>query len=214
MNRGGNTPMFDFVINLIKELGMWGLFAGNAIEASSLPFPGALVTLTYGYLLDPSWTKLIILAFTSSLVYTVFSYIPYGIGYKIKDKIKEKTSSKKMAKGQKWFRKCGLWSIAITRPLGIGNYISYVAGISKVNKWKFGGLTFIGIFPITLTMLIVGKNGNLKYVQSLMSNIQTYLLIGGAILLIGFLSYKYFFKLKAKNTSCLNDESNIAKQSE
>ncbi|WP_374056711.1 DedA family protein [Rossellomorea sp. FM04394] len=214
MNRGGNTPMFDFVISLIKELGVWGLFAGNAIEASSLPFPGALVTLTYGYLLDPSWGKLIILAFTSSLVYTVFSYIPYGIGYKLKDKIKEKTNSKKMAKGQKWFRKCGLWSIAITRPLGIGNYISYVAGISKVNKWKFGALTFIGIFPITLTMLIVGKNGNFKYVQSLMSNIQTYLVIGGAILLIGFLTYKYFFNHKAKNTGCLDDEPSIVKQAE
>ncbi len=206
--------MFDFVISLIKELGVWGLFAGNAIEASSLPFPGALVTLTYGYLLDPSWGKLIILAFTSSLVYTVFSYIPYGIGYKLKDKIKEKTNSKKMAKGQKWFRKCGLWSIAITRPLGIGNYISYVAGISKVNKWKFGALTFIGIFPITLTMLIVGKNGNFKYVQSLMSNIQTYLVIGGAILLIGFLTYKYFFNHKAKNTGCLDDEPSIVKQAE
>ncbi|MBW3113750.1 VTT domain-containing protein [Bacillus sp. MCCB 382] len=205
--------MLEFVMNLIKELGMWGLFAGNAIEASSLPFPGALVTLTYGYVLDPSWIKLIILAIASSVVYTIFSYIPYGIGFKLKDKIKEKTSSKKIEKGQKWFRKCGLWSIAITRPLGIGNYISYVAGISKVNKWKFGGLTFIGIFPITLTMLIVGKNGNLKSVQSMMSHVQTYLLIGGAVVITGYLLYKYLYKRKAKS-NCLQDESSIAKQAE
>ncbi|MDX8344008.1 DedA family protein [Rossellomorea sp. YZS02] len=200
-------------MNLIKELGMWGLFAGNAIEASSLPFPGALVTLTYGYVLDPSWIKLIILAIASSVVYTIFSYIPYGIGFKLKDKIKEKTSSKKIEKGQKWFRKCGLWSIAITRPLGIGNYISYVAGISKVNKWKFGGLTFIGIFPITLTMLIVGKNGNLKSVQSMMSHVQTYLLLGGAVVITGYLLYKFLYKRKAKS-NCLQDESSIAKQAE
>ncbi|WP_244668197.1 DedA family protein [Bacillus sp. NTK074B] len=200
-------------MNLIKELGMWGLFAGNAIEASSLPFPGALVTLTYGYVLDPSWIKLIILSITSSIVYTVFSYIPYGIGFTLKDKIKEKTSSKKIEKGQKWFRKCGLWSIAITRPLGIGNYISYVAGISKVNKWKFGGLTFIGIFPITVTMLIVGKNGNLKSVQSMMSHVQTYLLIGGAVVITGYLLYKFLYKRKAKS-NCLQDESSIAKQAE
>ncbi len=205
--------MLEFVMNLIKELGMWGLFAGNAIEASSLPFPGALVTLTYGYVLDPSWIKLIILAIASSIVYTIFSYIPYGIGFKLKDKIKEKTRSKKIEKGQKWFRKCGLWSIAITRPLGIGNYISYVAGISKVNKWKFGGLTFIGIFPITLTMLIVGKNGNLKSVQSMMSHVQTYLLIGGAVVITGYLLYKYLYKRKAKS-NCLQDESSIAKQAE
>lgn len=205
--------MLEFVMNIIKELGMWGLFAGNAIEASSLPFPGALVTLTYGYALDPSWMQLFLLAITSSVIYTIFSYIPYGIGYKLKDKIKEKTSSKKIEKGQKWFRKCGLWSIAITRPLGIGNYISYVAGISKVNKWKFGGLTFIGIFPITVTMLIVGKNGNLKSVQSMMSQVQMYLLIGGALLLIGYLLYKFVYKPKAKS-NCLHDDSRVAKQAE
>ncbi|TMU88394.1 hypothetical protein FGG79_06010 [Bacillus sp. BHET2] len=205
--------MFEFVMNLIKELGMWGLFAGNAIEASSLPFPGALVTLTYGYALDPSWVKLVVLAITSSVIYTIFSYIPYGIGFKLKDKIKEKTSTKKIEKGQKWFRKCGLWSIAITRPLGIGNYISYVAGISKVNKWKFGSLTFIGIFPITLTMLIVGKNGNLKSVQSMMSEVQTYLLIGGAVLIIGYLLYNFIYKRKAK-PNCLREDTNIVKQAE
>ncbi|UII58077.1 VTT domain-containing protein (plasmid) [Cytobacillus spongiae] len=205
--------MFEFVISLIKDLGMWGLFAGNAIEASSLPFPGALVTLTYGYLLDPTWMELIVLATTSSLVYTVFSYIPYGIGHKLKDKIKEKTSSKKMEKGQKWFRKCGLWSIAITRPLGIGNYISYVAGISKVNKWKFGGLTFMGIFPITFTMLIVGKNGNLKNVQTLMNDIQTYVIVGVAVLAAGFFFVKFLIKPK-ENTGCLDKESTMAKQIE
>ncbi|WP_064093617.1 DedA family protein [Rossellomorea aquimaris] len=210
--------MFEVVIKLIKELGMWGLFAGNAIEASSLPFPGALVTLTYGYLLDPSWSKLIILAVSSSLIYTVFSYIPYGIGYKLKDKLKEKTSSKKIAKGQKWFRKCGLWSIAITRPLGIGNYVSYVAGISKVNMWKFGALTFIGIFPVTFAMLVVGKNGNLKSVQSLMSNIQTYLIVGLGVILVGYLVYKYVYKKKEEDVendgknSCLKDAGSLVKQ--
>ncbi|MFI8686153.1 DedA family protein [Rossellomorea sp. NPDC077527] len=199
-------------MNFIKELGMWGLFAGNAIEASSLPFPGALVTLTYGYVLDPSWMKVFMLAFASSIIYTIFSYIPYGIGYKLKDKIKEKTSSKKMEKGQKWFRKCGLWSIAITRPLGIGNYISYIAGISKVNKWKFGGLTFIGIFPITLTMLIVGMNGNLKSVQALMSDLQTYLLVGGTVLIGGYFLFKWY-KRKEKS-DCLNEDSSMIKQAE
>ncbi|XXM71229.1 DedA family protein [Lysinibacillus sphaericus] len=193
--------MLEFIINVIKELGMWGLFAGNAIEASSLPFPGVLVTLTYGYLLDPSWGKLISLAVFSSLIYTLFSYIPYGIGFKIKHTIKEKTNSKntrKVEKAQKWFRKYGLWSIALSRPLGIGNYISYVSGISKVNKMKFGVLTFIGIFPVTFIMLIVGKNGNLESVQALMSKVQNYIFIGGAVLLIIYIVYKFFYAARKK----------------
>jgi membrane protein DedA with SNARE-associated domain len=193
--------MLEFIINIIKEMGMWGLFAGNAIEASSLPFPGVLVTLTYGYLLDPSWGKLITLAVLSSVIYTVFSYIPYVIGFKIKHTIKDKANAKntrKVEKAQKWFRKYGVWSIALSRPLGIGNYISYASGISKVNKFKFGVLTFIGIFPVTFIMLIVGKNGHLESVQALMSNVQNYIFIGGAVLLILYIGYKFLYSTRKK----------------
>ncbi|OIU72107.1 DedA family protein [Rossellomorea aquimaris] len=208
--------MLEFIINVIKELGMWGLFAGNAIEASSLPFPGVLVTLTYGYLLDPPWGKLISLAVFSSVIYTLFSYIPYGIGFKIKHTIKEKTNSKntkKVEKAQKWFRKYGVWSIALSRPLGIGNYISYASGISKVNKIKFGVLTFIGIFPVTFIMLIVGKNGHLESVQALMSNIQNYIFIGGAVLLIIYIAYRFFYTARKKKDSTNNNVSpKVAKQ--
>jgi membrane protein DedA with SNARE-associated domain len=193
--------MLEFIINAIRELGMWGLFAGNAIEASSLPFPGILVTLTYGYLLEPSWGKLISLAAISSLIYTFFSYIPYIIGFKIKHTIKEKTSSKntkKVEKARRWFRKYGVWSIALSRPLGIGNYISYASGISKVNKIKFGTLTFIGIFPVTFIMLIVGKNGHLESVQSVISSVQNYIFFSGALLLIIFILYKFLYTTRIR----------------
>jgi membrane protein DedA with SNARE-associated domain len=210
--------MLEFIINVIKEVGMWGLFAGNAIEASSLPFPGVLVTLTYGYLLDPSWGKLTSLAVFSSVIYTAFSYIPYGIGFKIKHTIKEKTNrknTKKVEKAQKWFRKYGLWSIALSRPLGIGNYISYASGISKVNKIKFGALTFIGIFPVTFIMLIVGKNGHLESVQALMSNVQNYIFIGGAVLVIIYIAYKFFYTTRNKRNKDSQDKDvspEVAKQ--
>ncbi|MCA1053612.1 VTT domain-containing protein [Rossellomorea aquimaris] len=210
--------MLDFIINVIKELGMWGLFAGNALEASSLPFPGALITLTYGYLLEPTWGKLITLAIISSLIYTIFSYIPYMIGYKLKHAIKDKTSeksTKKVEKAQKWFRKYGVWSIALSRPLGIGNYVSYVSGISKVNKIKFGMLTLTGIFPVTFIMLIIGKNGHLKSVQAIMSSVQNYLFGGGAILLITFIAYKFLYSSrKANKASSENISPSFGKQGE
>ncbi|NQD67856.1 hypothetical protein HP456_18270, partial [Bacillus haikouensis] len=97
----------------------------------------------------------------------------------------------KLEKAQRWFRKYGIWSIALSRPLGIGNYISYASGLSKVNKIKFGSLTFIGIFPVTFIMLIFGKNGHLESVQSLISSVQNYIFIGGALLLIIFIGYKF-----------------------
>ena len=120
--------MLDFVINMLREFGIWGLLAGLAIEASSLPFPGSLITLAYGYLLKLSFIEIILIALLGSAVYTIFSFIPYWIGYKLEHKMKKKMTKKKKTfeKTQRWFKKCGHWSIDLARPFGIGNYISNV----------------------------------------------------------------------------------------
>lgn len=180
--------MFEFVIDLIKDYGVWGLLASLALEASSVPFPGGLVTLTFGYFLDPSLPKLFTYALLASVVYTLFSFIPYGIGHKLEDKLKEKTNTKKIEKAQRWFKKFGSWSIAFTRPIGLGNYVSYIAGVSRVNVWKFALLTFVGIFPWTMTMLWLGSTGNLKSMKGFMDEMQIY-----GVVALGLAALIYFF---------------------
>ncbi|WP_154991348.1 DedA family protein [Priestia megaterium] len=197
--------MLHFITVLLKQFGIWGLLSGLAIEASSLPFPGSLLTLTYGYLLNMHIVKLLLIALAGSAVYTAFSFIPYGIGYKLEDKVKKKLSKKKKAfeKSQKWFKKCGLWSIAIARPLGLGNYISYLSGLSKVKPMPFALLTFLGIFPLNIAMLWLGQIGNFKSIQSFISDAQTYILIAAVVAVCGFLIYKFYFK----KSSCSEQSS-------
>ncbi|WP_257348609.1 DedA family protein [Pseudalkalibacillus decolorationis] len=182
--------MVHFIIDILKDFGMWGLFTSMAIEASSLPFPGVLVSLLYGYLLDPSWIELITLSLSASFIYTVFSFIPYLIGYKLEDKLKEKLNRNKVEKAQKWFQKFGSWTIAVARPFGIGNYVSYAAGVSQVKVLTFGALTFIGIFPLTFVMLWLGRSGNVKSVHQFMSNSQTFLLIALVLGILGYVGLK------------------------
>ncbi|WLD94690.1 DedA family protein [Alkalihalobacillus sp. AL-G] len=189
--------MIDFMIDILKNFGMWGLFTSMAVEASSLPFPGAIVSLLYGYLLNPSWLDLISLAIFASVVYTIFSFIPYLIGYMLEDKLKEKLNRKNVEKSQKYFQKFGRWTIAVARPFGIGNYLSYVAGISKVNPPIFAALTFIGILPMTFLMLWLGRSGHVESVHKFMSQFQTlfWLIIGiSVIIYVGF-------KIKKKKPS-------------
>ncbi|WP_235728246.1 DedA family protein [Metabacillus indicus] len=190
--------MLDFVINMLREFGIWGLMAGLAIEASSLPFPGSLITLAYGYLLKLSFIEIILIALLGSAVYTIFSFIPYWIGYKLEHKMKKKLTKKKKTfeKTQRWFKKCGLWSIALARPFGIGNYISYVSGLSKVKWVPFAALTFLGVLPLNIAMLWLGQLGSLKTVTAFMSEMQMYVLItaGAAILL--FFVWRYVSKKK------------------
>lgn len=189
--------MLDLIMDILQQIGLWGLFLGLAIEASSLPFPGTLVALVYGYLLDPSIMELIWLSLAAALVYTAASFIPYGIGFKLEDKIKRKMNKKKFEKAQKWFAKFGQWSIAIGRPLGLGNYISYISGISKVKPLRFSVLTFIGIFPWIFVMFFLGQAGNLKAISGFLSNFQQYFFIGiGAVILI-YIIYRFTKKKRS-----------------
>ncbi|MGD6817227.1 DedA family protein [Metabacillus sp. 84] len=194
--------MLEFVINILKTFGIWGLLGGIAIEASSVPFPGALLTLAYGYVLDQPFSQMILIALLASLVYTVFTLIPYWIGAKLEHKVKEKFNRKRktIERTQRWFKKCGIWSIAISRPFGVGNYISYVSGLSKVKLLPFLLLTFIGVFPLNLAMLWLGSAGNLGSVQTFLSSMQTVILILAGLALAGYLIYRFFFKKKSCET--------------
>lgn len=193
--------MFEVIFHFLKEMGTMGLFIGTALEASSLPFPGALVILIYGFLLKPSVIGTIFMALAVSIVYTAFSYIPYGIGYKLESKIKRKFNEKKVEKTKRVFKKYGEWTIALSRPFGIGNYVSYAAGMSKIRPWKFGILTFIGILPLAFLMLFLGRLGEIKKVNSILETSQTFILVGLGIILCCYLGYKFLYKKRAAGRS-------------
>ncbi|MBD1371107.1 VTT domain-containing protein [Hazenella sp. IB182357] len=157
--------MLQFALDLLEKIGLWGLFTATAIEASSLPFPGAVFILIYGYLIPASPFKIMIIAVLNSFVYVSFSLIPYLIGYRLEGFTKRWLDSEKVEKAQEKFRKYGEWSIALSRPTGFGNYISYLSGISKVKLWHFILFSFIGVLPWNLLLLFIGSLGTLDTVQ-------------------------------------------------
>src|SRR5699024_3844897 len=117
-----------------------------------------------------------VIAAGMSLFYTSASLIPFYLAAKLGSKFPERLK-RKLAKGQNYFNRYGTWSIALSRPFGVGNYISYVAGLSKVNPLKFFLLTFLGIYPWSVVMLWLGDyfNGNIEAVIQLFQTKQVYL---------------------------------------
>lgn len=85
-------------IGLSGEMWRMGAFAATAIEASSLPFPGATFVLIYGYLMDVSTWQLVAISALNSLVYVVFSLIPYYIGKYLGNLTQKKFDEKKVKK--------------------------------------------------------------------------------------------------------------------
>jgi len=157
--------MLQVALDFLEKCGVWGLFAATAIEASSLPFPGALFVLIYGYIMDVTPFQLVMIGVANSMVHTLFGLVPYGIGTKLEKLSKKKLDSNKVEKAQIWFQKYGEWSIALSKPTGFGNYISYIAGMSKIGPWRYLLFSFIGNFPWNMLLLCVGYYGNLETVQ-------------------------------------------------
>ena len=146
----------ETIVTFLKQIGLIGLLVVMFLEGSSLPFPGVAVVLSYGYALRPSLSEVVIISIVMSIVYSIASFIPYALAYKSEETINKKFG-KKLAKAQDWFRRYGLWSVCLTRPFSVGNYISYVAGMSKVPRVKYFFYTFIGILPWSIVMLFVGN---------------------------------------------------------
>lgn len=159
--------------NIVAGIGIPGLLMAMAIEGASIPFPGILVILTLGYVLNITPAQIPVIAAEMSFVYCAASYIPYMIGFKLEGMIR-KRYEKEIGTAQKWFNKYGECSVALLRPFAAGNYISYIAGMSKVRLMKYTLLTFIGIYPWCLFTLMIGhmSNGNAGYgVQFMQSNL-------------------------------------------
>lgn len=151
----------EWIFGFLGELGLFGLFTAIFLEGASVPFPGIVVVLAYGGLLNLSLAGMAGIAAIMAVIYSVASLIPYFIGNKLEHLIRP-SIRKGLDKASRIFNRYGIWSIALSRPFGVGNYISYLAGISGVGLLKYLLLTFAGIFPWCLAILYLGNylNGN------------------------------------------------------
>jgi len=151
----------EWIFGFLEKLGLFGLFTAIFLEGASVPFPGIVVVLAYGGLLNMSLAGMAGISAIMAVIYSIASLIPYFIGNKLEHLIRPNIR-KGLDKASRIFKRYGIWSIALSRPFGIGNYISYLAGISSVGLLKYLLLTFAGIFPWCLAILYLGDylNGN------------------------------------------------------
>ncbi|WP_168188691.1 DedA family protein [Thermoflavimicrobium daqui] len=176
--------MLQYLMEFLKEYGVLALFIATAIEASALPFPGAWVVLVFGLMYPASPWQLILIAAANGVVFSIFSLIPYMIGRKLEGFTKKKFDPTKIEKTQNWFRKYGEWSIIFTRPLSVGNYMSFISGMCKVRFWRYLLFTYFGVFPWNAFLLLMGHSGSLDSIQRLLARLQHVGYMTGVILLI------------------------------
>jgi membrane protein DedA with SNARE-associated domain len=190
----------ELILHWFKENGLIGLLATMFLEGTSLPFPGVAVVFAYGYLFPFSYLNTVGIAAGMSVVYCISSLIPYFLGAKLENFFK-KRSNKGLQKAKDIFVRYGSWSIALTRPFAIGNYISYVAGMSKMGLPTYLLLTFIGIYPWSYGTILLGYyfNGSYEALHSFYQNnsLYFYLIV---VIASGILCFYLFRKIKRQHT--------------
>jgi membrane protein DedA with SNARE-associated domain len=180
----------------VHSIGLPGLFLVMVLEGSSLPFPGIVMVLSFGYLFSPSYLETAFIALGMSISYSLASLIPYLLGMKMEGFLKKRIK-KGLEKGQVFFNRYGIWSIALSRPFGIGNYISYIAGMSKIHLVKYLLLTFIGIYPWSYVMILLGNHlkGNYELYKEYFSTYSVYV-YGALFVIIAIFVFIYYKKSK------------------
>ncbi len=197
----------NLIISVISTSGYLGIFLLMTAESALIPIPSE-VTMTFaGYLATTGKFNLLLVIFTGAIANLVGSWLAYWLGlwgekHVIIGLIKKYgkyllISENEFEKSEKWFRKYGEKITFFSRVLPVvRTFISLPAGIAKMSFKKFTLYTFVGslIWSTFLAYIgyILGKNWNSlhPYYQKF-----EYIIVGAAILLVGYYIYHKVVKL-------------------
>ena len=161
------NEIVNFLVNTIGQMGYVGIFALMFLESSFFPFPSEVVMIPAGYLAyqgEMSLSLVLVFGILGSLAGAWFNYLLASkFGRKFLDKI---MSHEKVEKLEAFFENHGHISTFTGRLIpGIRQYISFPAGLAKMNALKFSIYTTLGagIWASILTFLgyFLGANTEL-----------------------------------------------------
>ena len=153
-----------FIIGVISTLGYWGIILLMVIESANIPLPSEVIMPFSGFLVAQGHFNLWWTAVAGAFGCVVGSVVSYVLGYfggrpliwRLGKYIL--ISHRDFEHAENWFKKHGEATIFFSRLLPvIRTYISFPAGIWKVNFWRFILYTFLGSFPWTLGLAYFGQ---------------------------------------------------------
>ncbi len=189
--------MFDLIVNFLSKLGLGGLLAGVYVEAMGLPFPGGIMVVIAGILIEQGK-----LDFPSAFAITFFGYsagaiTAYIIGRHLGQPFFERCSKllqispERFEKAQIWLDRSAPAFIVFGRFVpGLSNLTPYMAGVSRIGFWYF--LFYNSLFTAGwgLLYLMVGMFFGYNY-QAIARSLNSKLPLVGLALLLLYFIYSY-----------------------
>lgn len=191
----------QWLVHFIETLGYPGVFIMSALESTFLPIPSEATLIPAGYLIHQGvWNGPLVffLAVTGTLAGSLANYaIAYYCGRFMLVRYGKYffMTEEKLQKMEAYFVKHGSLSIFLGRLVfGVRHFISFPAGLAKMDLKKFCLYTVLGGGAWTFILLAVGYiiGDNKELVMSLVP-----LLKIGFLAAIGLFAFVYWKKNKS-----------------
>jgi membrane protein DedA with SNARE-associated domain len=161
-------PVANWAINVIGDLGLWGIFLLMAPESACIPIPSEPTMLFAGFnTLDRPGHPAEYSIFAASMVATVAnlvgSWVAYAAGYYGRHSFMLQNrffhiNEAQLDRAHVWFERYGGYAVFFSRMMPIvRTFISLPAGIARMNIWSFSILTFLGAFPWNFGLVWLGN---------------------------------------------------------
>ncbi len=143
-----------FVLNIIDSLGEVGVFILMALESANIPIPSEVIMPFSGFLAAMGRFNYWAIIFIGTLGNLTGSLVSYYTAIPFARYIRKK---REFESAERWFERFGEWSIFIGRMFPVvRTFISFPAGMFRVNIWRFSILTFAGSFLWTWLLTHIG----------------------------------------------------------
>jgi membrane protein DedA with SNARE-associated domain len=156
--------LVDFAVNVVGDLGLFGIFILMLPESACIPIPSEATMLFAGFNVAEGEYSLFAAVTVGVVANVLGSWIAYWIGYVGRIDLLEKHGKKlhvkpeHLAWADRWFERYGDATVFFTRMLPIiRTFISLPAGVARMPFWRFTLLTMLGCIPWIFMLTFIGK---------------------------------------------------------
>ena len=155
--------MTTAVSNFIAAYGLLAVFVLMVAESCGLPFPSEVIMPTSGLLAATGHMNLVAAIIAGTAANLVGSLIAYGLAARFGEPLLLGPGRyvgirrHHLEIADAWFKRWGLAAVLIGRVLPVvRTYISFPAGLARVDLARFSILTFVGALPWCAALALVG----------------------------------------------------------
>lgn len=153
----------NFVVSTIGQIGQIGIFFLMLVESCGIPMPSEVIMPFSGFLVASGQLNFWSVVIIGTLGNLVGSLLAYWIGYVGGRPLVERygkyilISKHDLNLADKWFNQYGNATVFFGRILPVvRTYISFPAGIAKMDLKKFSVYTFLGALPWSVALTYAG----------------------------------------------------------